>query len=54
MEVHKKVGFQGTSVTEPGAKKFYYNISRSFIKIFLKYNAEYQIKKNLNYHKLLN
>jgi len=32
MEVHKKVGCQGTSVMEPEAKKLYYNISRSIIK----------------------
>ncbi len=45
MEVHKKVGCQGTSVMEPEAKKLYYNISRSIITIFLKYSAEYQIKR---------
>ena len=31
---------------EPEAKKFYHNVTRAIIKIFLKYSEIYQTKKN--------
>ena len=45
MEIHGSVGSQGTTSMEKEAKKFYYNVSRSIILIFLKYSVEYQIKR---------
>ncbi len=45
MLVHRNVGYQGVSIMEKEAKKFYYNVSRPIITIFLKYSNEYQIKR---------
>jgi hypothetical protein len=43
--VHRNIGHQGVSGMEKEAKKFYYNVSRPIITIFLKYSNEYQIKR---------
>ena len=43
MKVHKAVGYQGRSTMEPEAAKFYANITRHVIEVFLKYNKEYQL-----------
>ena len=44
MLVHRNIGHQGVSGMEKEAKKFYYNVSRPIITIFLKYSSEYQIR----------
>ena len=45
MKVHKSVGYQGRSTMEPEANKFYANMTRHVIEVFLKYSKEYQLKK---------
>ncbi len=42
---HNNVGKTGRLGMEIEAKKFYSNISRSIIEIFLKYSEEYQVKR---------
>jgi hypothetical protein len=43
MEIHNNVGKTSRLAMEIEAKKFYSNISRSIIEIFLKYSEEYQV-----------
>jgi len=45
MKIHKNVGYQGRQGMEKEAKKFYYNVSRPIIELFLQYSAEYQTKR---------
>ena len=48
MKIHKSVGSTGRSCMEPEAAKFYCNVTRTIIDIFLKYSAEYQVKRIRN------
>ena len=45
MKIHKDIGFQGVVGMTKEANKFYYNITRPIILIFLKYSNEYQLKR---------
>ena len=45
MSVHRTCSNQGRNSMIPEAKKFYANITRKIIEIFLNYSKEYQIKK---------
>jgi hypothetical protein len=42
LEIHKRIGCTGRARMEVESKKFYSNISRPIIEIFLKYSEEYQ------------
>lgn len=44
-KVHVAVGHSGRASMEVEAAKFYFNVTRTIIEIFLKYSKEYQIKK---------
>jgi len=44
MEIHKNIGYQGTAGMSKEANKFYYNITRPIMTIFLKYSKDYQLK----------
>jgi len=44
-KIHTNVGYQGRLPMEKEAKKFYCNISRRVIEIFLCYSEEYQLKR---------
>ncbi len=45
MPVHRNCGYQGVQGMSKEAAKFYYNITRPIITIFLKYSTEYQLKR---------
>jgi len=45
LKIHTNVGFQGQSPMEKEAKKYYYNVTRPIILVFLKYSEEYQVKR---------
>ena len=45
-KIHKQVSHNGVASMEPEAKKFYHNVTRPIIKIFLKYSEIFQTKKN--------
>jgi hypothetical protein len=45
MEIHKNIGYQGTAGMSKEANKFYYNITRPIMTIFLKYSKDYQLKR---------
>ena len=45
MEIHNNVGKTGRQGMEVEAKKFYSNISRGIIEVFLTYSEEYQVKR---------
>ncbi len=50
LEIHKRIGCTGRAGMEVESKKFYSNISRPIIEIFLKYSEEYQIKRKNHQH----
>jgi hypothetical protein len=45
LKIHKNVGYQGRQGMEKEAKKFYYNVTRPIIELFLQYSSEYQTKR---------
>ena len=45
-KVHKQCSHNGIASMEPESKKFYHNVTRTIIKMFLKYSEVYQTKKN--------
>jgi hypothetical protein len=45
LKIHKNAGYQGRQGMEKEAKKFYYNVTRSIIELFLQYSSEYQTKR---------
>jgi hypothetical protein len=45
LKIHRLVGSQGRKNMEEEGKKFYANMTRTVIEIFLKYSEEYQLKR---------
>jgi len=45
-KVHRQCSHNGVASMEPESKKFYHNVTRTIIKIFLKYSEVYQTKKS--------
>ena len=45
-KLHRQCSHNGTASMEPVAKKFYHNVTRAVITIFLKYSGIYHTKKN--------
>ncbi len=45
-KVHRQCSHNGVASMEPESKKFYHNVTRTIIKLFLKYSEVYQTKKN--------